>query len=124
MIDLPPKWIIKAARLALKKKNRWSDAIAILCSYYGIPLMLCYKEPAQVSKGAIACYKTSPNGDLGYCYSKSPNGSSADTIFHELGHHLNQFLFDHKLNAESNEAFAEVFAKEMCRLWKKNSTSG
>jgi hypothetical protein len=118
LIDLPPDWIIRAAKHALNKSGHWTEAMDVFCAYYEVPKVHYLVNSEKVPQKAIACYMPDIGNIEGLCYSKS-NEISANTAFHELAHHLNHFLFKTcRLEDKANEAFAEIFAEEMTRKWE------
>ena len=112
--DLPPRWIIKAAKDALGRVGYWSGALAVLSSYYGVPHMDARNDPSKVSEKADATYYQYERT----AYFKSTNGSGVWLVMHEFGHHLNAYLLD-KIGGEAEQAFCDAFAFEMQKEWEQ-----
>jgi hypothetical protein len=111
-IDLPPRFILKAAKRALTKTNFWSSAYNILSAYYGLPKLGAYINAAMVPKDAIACYYATSNST----YAKD-KAMSDYTGLHEFAHHLCAKRLS--IGGEAEQQFCDVFAEEVSKVWNE-----
>ena len=102
-IDIPPAWVIKAARSALKRTNYWNEAYTVLSAYYGVPEVKNLCNDDRVPKGAAACY---------YAFEKTvygkKKGMNTWTAMHEFAHHLCASLIP--IGGEAEQAFCDEFS--------------
>jgi hypothetical protein len=116
-LDIPPHWVLVAAKRAMNETNHWSDCLDVLAAYYGVPNVTARVEPSKVSSSATACYVREKPGQEPMIYTKEDR-ISADTAFHEFGHHLQATLLKGRLSKQTNEHFAEAFAEAMVKVWE------
>ena len=115
-LDVPPRWIMIAAKKTMKETNRWSDCYDVLAAYYGVRKVTARVDPERVSDSAIACYVKHGPGEEPMIYTKESQVSS-NVAFHEFGHHLQATLLKGRLSKMANEHFADSYAEAMEAVW-------
>ncbi len=111
--DIPPKWIIEAAREALDTKNHWVDYYDVLSEYYGIAIVKAYNNPKKVSETAIASYYPSDNPPTIY---GGKDDYAEVTALHEFFHHLASEK-ELEYSKVKSEALANSFSREIIRRY-------
>jgi hypothetical protein len=111
--QLPPKWVLEAARSEVNRTNTWDRYFAILAIFYGIKAPKSIQGEAQIAKvqeqfpadqKVVAIYV--PHESTIYALKE---GFDESTALHEFFHHL---MSNTKLNdKEAEQALANAYAQ-------------
>ena len=110
--DIPPAWVIHAARAEIKKTNNWVMYLDVLCAYYQIPSIkgVVDVDQKKVPKIALAMYD--PRDQTFYTKTEK---ISESTALHEFFHHL-KFSKGLKISADAEDALANAFAFAISKI--------
>lgn len=119
--DIPPKWVIQAARTSLNKHGNYQEYYSVLCAYYQVKFLnanINREKCKSLGENVIACYCVEVNRHVVYT---KENSMSENTALHEFFHHLTHQL---NLNVESKaaEILCDSFAKAV--IHKGNLSEG
>ena len=115
ILDVPPKWVLQAARAGLNKTGNWEGYYDVLTNFYGIHSLNAVID-TTLDQGIAAQY------DARYlinptvqCRTKT---MSDNTAIHEFFHHL-FYSTRHKHEGEGEQRLADAFAIECLRREKE-----
>lgn len=102
--EIPPAWVLKAARANLDRTHSWPDYYSVLDDFYGLPHVGAQVD-SSIKAGTLAVYRYATKT----IYSRDKTMSDA-TAIHEYFHHLTHLL-NISTSGEEGQQLADAFAQ-------------
>lgn len=113
-IQVPPAWVIKAARAELARTKHWVDYYNVLTAYYRVlPISQAFVDPS-LAPTIVAQYRAAGFFSQPTVVSRE-SGMSEHTALHELFHHLVYEKGARPKHFQAEQALADAFADAVTR---------
>lgn len=104
-IELPPSWVLNAARAELRRTNHWIDYYHVLTAYYKVTPLKRSQRDSNLPPDVVAVYRPSEP-----CVLTRAPSMTEQTALHELFHHLVKEKSARPKQFQAEQALADAFA--------------